>query len=151
MNSKFYKGLTVALLVLGIVGGVILGAMFQSVHTNILTDTVTRSFNIALMLVCWVSTVFLCLIFGGIAKTLAYLEELGAGKNSVITKTTDWECPKCHCMNKAEATECSNCHLPHNSNKQQKPVSNDKWECPQCHCVNSYSNIAECPNCHWRP
>lgn len=70
MNSKFYKGLTVALLVLGIVGGVILGAMFQSVHTNILTDTVTRSFNVTLMLVCWVSTVFLCLIFGASQKYL---------------------------------------------------------------------------------
>lgn len=137
MNSKFYKGITVVLLILGAVGGIALGAVFQSVHTNFLTDTVTRSFNFTLMLVCWVSTVLLCLIFGGIAKILAYLEELGAGKSSVIAKTTDWE--------------CSNCHLPHNSNKQQKPVSNDKWECPQCHCVNSYSNIAECPNCHWRP
>lgn len=151
MNSKFYKGITVVLLILGAVGGIALGAVFQSVHTNFLTDTVTRSFNFTLMLVCWVSTVLLCLIFGGIAKILAYLEELGAGKSSVIAITTDWECPKCHCMNKAEATECSNCHLEHTDSRQAKFVSNDKWECPQCHCINSYNDIAECPNCHWRP
>ena len=137
MNSKFYKGITVVLLILGAVGGIALGAVFQSVHTNFLTDTVTRSFNFTLMLVCWVSTVLLCLIFGGIAKILTYLEELGAGKSSVIAKTTDWE--------------CSNCHLEHTDSRQAKFVSNDKWECPQCHCINSYNDIAECPNCHWRP
>ena len=49
MNSKFYKGITVVLLILGAVGGIALGAIFQSVHTNFLTDTVTRSFNFTLM------------------------------------------------------------------------------------------------------
>lgn len=146
MNSKFYTALTVILLICGACAGFIAGAFFETVHTDIYTETVTRSFNIALMVGCWIATALLCLVFGGIAKILTYLEELGAG-NSVSTQTTDWECPKCHCMNKEEATECFNCHLKHNNNLQ----SDDKWECPKCHSLNSYNGNPECPNCHWQP
>ncbi len=165
MRSNIFKGLTIVILILGLIGGIVLGFQIPSVNYN----TLSSEFNFGLMIGSWIGTAILSFIFYGVYSILLYLEQLGAGDENITVNTSSyqnvndnnsknnkseekadsssWKCPICGKVNQNYVGTCG-CGTT-------KPVSNtlekDVWECPNCHSKNNYSDSSECPKCHWKP
>lgn len=131
MKSIVYKVITGVIAFLGFIGGIVLGNTFK-----------VYDFNTWLMIVSWVATTILCLIFYGIASALEYLEELGASqKISSNTSTSD----------NAYDDRSSTQPIFRDEKPLSKTPAENEWECPNCHSMNLFNDSGECPNCHWTP
>lgn len=122
MKSKIFKIVAWIIGILGGVSSIAAGFQFPTSTYNSITEEFTTSFNMGLTAICLISVALLCLIFAGIACILGKLEFLCGEQET--EETTE-----------SESSDTS---------------PEDKWECPNCHALNSYTDNAECWNCHWK-
>ena len=122
MKSKIFKIVAWIIGILGGVGSIAAGFQFPTSTYNSATEEFTTGFNMGMTVICLISVAVLCLIFAGISCILGKLEFL------------------CGEQETQETTEI----------ESSDTSSEDKWECPNCHALNSYTDNAECWNCHWK-
>lgn len=122
MKSKFYEVVSWIIGIAGIIGSIAVGFQFPTSTYNPVTEEFTTGFNMGMTVICLIFVAILCMIFAGI---------------SCILKKLEFLCGE-------QETEESN------ENSSGGTNSPDKWECPNCHALNSYTDNAECWNCHWK-
>ena len=72
MNSKVYKIISVIIGIMGFIGGIACGKIFETITVNSKYSTLyDHHFNTKLMLSIWISSILLCLIVAGIATILS--------------------------------------------------------------------------------
>ena len=122
MKSKIFKIVAWIIGILGGVSSIAAGFQFPTSTYNSATEEFTTGFNMGMTVICLISVAVLCMIFAGISCILKKLEFLCGEQET--EETTE-----------SESSDTS---------------SEDKWECPNCHALNSYTDNAECWNCHWK-
>lgn len=131
MKSGVFKAFTIIFAVSGVIGGIVLGNIYQIpklVSSSLIT---TFEFNVGIMITAWVATAILCLIFLGIYYILSYLEELGAGANIVESENLP--------------------NVPGVPKSDNSEDTRNMWQCPKCYFQNPISDDPECSNCHFKP
>lgn len=143
MNSKVYKIISAIIGVIGFIGGIACGKIFETVSVGKFGTTQTH-FNGVLMVSVWIGSILLCLIFAGISAILANQE-------SIMSKLNNSNQPKQSNENNAEIQKAEEIKKETVAkeivqNIQKREPSFDEVVCPHCGKIQSKS-IKRCLSC----
>lgn len=142
MNSKIYKIISFIVAVIGFIGGIICGKVFQTATVkSAVLGTYEYHFNATLIISVWIGTILLFLIFFGIFAILSNQETIIAklNKNNNTPKETD--------VKEIVAEEKIESSTPNiiEAVNNREPSAN-QIKCPHCGNIQS-NNIQRCLRC----